>query len=352
MSTAARVGLVFFPYSLLVKTPLSLFAVLAIAVVVTLIRWRNETKNREEDIHFVSRLGQGIYQTAPLWVFLLVYWLMAIRSSINIGHRHVLATYPILFILAGSAAIGRGKHYRVLSILTLLSVVGLIVESFSVRPHYLAYFNALAGGPRQGYRHLVDSSLDWGQDLPSLKRWLDTHLPTTNDRPVVYLSYFGTGDPQHYGVEAQRLPHYPDWRPAGGPRHLDGGIYCISATMLQSVYGPAWGRWTNSYEKEYQRLTAQFDQQEKSQIGDASGEQLDQRNQGNDWSADFDRYEWLRFAKLCAYLRGRQPDDHVGYSILIYHLKDKQIEEALSGQVPDTNLSCGSKCSDTVAPSS
>ena len=46
------------------------------------------------------------------------------------------------------------------------------IESIKVAPDFLAYFNELAGGPANGYRHLVDSSLDWGQDLPKLKEWL------------------------------------------------------------------------------------------------------------------------------------------------------------------------------------
>lgn len=40
----------------------------------------------------------------------------------------------------------------------------------AVYPHYLAYFNELAGGPRNGYQSLVDSNLDWGQDLKELRR--------------------------------------------------------------------------------------------------------------------------------------------------------------------------------------
>ncbi|MFO1040840.1 MAG: hypothetical protein U0941_03590 [Planctomycetaceae bacterium] len=31
-------------------------------------------------------------------------------------------------------------------------------------PHQLAYFNEIAGGPLNGWRHLLGSNLDWGQD--------------------------------------------------------------------------------------------------------------------------------------------------------------------------------------------
>ena len=62
-----------------------------------------------------------------------------------------------------------------------------------VRPHYLAYFNESVGGPANGYKHLVDSSLDWGQDLPELKAWTN-RLPYDETRPAnFYLAYFRAG---------------------------------------------------------------------------------------------------------------------------------------------------------------
>ena len=67
-----------------------------------------------------------------------------------------------------------------------------------VHPHHLAYFNEIAGGPANGWRLLVDSNLDWGQDLKRLARWM-----RTNDVPRLKLSYFGSADPAYYGIEAQ-----------------------------------------------------------------------------------------------------------------------------------------------------
>ena len=49
----------------------------------------------------------------------------------------------------------------------------------------------------------------------------------------------------------------------------------------------------------------------------------------------FDRFAKLRFARLCAYLRQREPDDHVGHSMLIYRLSKEQIAEALEGAPPE-----------------
>ena len=46
---------------------------------------------------------------------------------------------------------------------TILSA--LFVTTLAIHPHYLSYFNALAGGPEDGYNVLIDSNVDWGQDL-------------------------------------------------------------------------------------------------------------------------------------------------------------------------------------------
>ena len=47
----------------------------------------------------------------------------------------------------------------------------------AVTPHYLAYFNTVSGGPAHGSEHLIDSNLDWGQDLVGLKRWPSSAAP-------------------------------------------------------------------------------------------------------------------------------------------------------------------------------
>ena len=54
-----------------------------------------------------------------------------------------------------------------------LAVAGwYVLEAVHLFPHYLAYFNLLPGGPVAGYRYLVDSNLDWGQNLWQLNDWM------------------------------------------------------------------------------------------------------------------------------------------------------------------------------------
>ncbi len=159
----------FFPYCWLVKTPLPTLALLVLSAGALWHRIVRSTATRR-------RLSRISYRLAPLLVFFVAYWTAAIATSLNLGERHLLPAYPALFVLIGAAGWWFSKS-RVAATLVTLAVLWLSVDSMRIWPDYLAYFNSLAGGPRSGYQHLVDSSLDWGQDLVGLKRWLDRNAP-------------------------------------------------------------------------------------------------------------------------------------------------------------------------------
>jgi hypothetical protein len=112
-----------------------------------------------------------------------------------------------------------------------LLAAGLAAESLAAAPDYLAFFNAAAGGSRGGVRHLGDSNLDWGQDLPLLAAWQARHP----DVPL-YLAYFGVVDPAFYGIRYRNLP---GGYPFGDVPSLPGegpAVVAISATKLQCIY--------------------------------------------------------------------------------------------------------------------
>jgi len=51
----------------------------------------------------------------------------------------------------------------------------LISVAFLAYPYYLQYFSECCGGAADGYKYLVDSNLDWGQDALRLKQFVDRH---------------------------------------------------------------------------------------------------------------------------------------------------------------------------------
>lgn len=207
----------YFLVALAIKTPLATLALLGAALV---------------------RLGLRARQGA--WVdeaFLLVPALFVLGFfSVNhqsIGLRYVLPILPFLFVLAGEVA--RAAAGRTLATGFVVAMAAwLAVASWSIHPHYLAYFNEAIGGPRNGYRYLVDSNLDWGQDLKGLKRFMDEH-----GIDEIALSYFGADSPARYGIAYRWLPSFvlanPD--PEGRVAPLEGWV-AVSATNLQGVYFP------------------------------------------------------------------------------------------------------------------
>lgn len=269
------------------------------------------------------------YRLAPLGVFAAIYGGFALASSLNIGHRHLLPLYPLLYVFAGAALVSARSRFGLALVLALAGWQA--VEAWRVRPHYLTYFNALAGGPQRGHRFLVDSSLDWGQGLPDLQRWLVAHA---GDRRV-YLSYFGSDDPVHAGIRATRVGDlYFDHAPVRAVLPaLEPGLYCVSATMLHRVYTQVRGPWTESYETEYRRLVAWLPgalAQTPTERRDAAGLPLDEAG----WIAELTRLEQLRFGRLCHWLERRRPDAVVANSIFIHTLDAAELQAALGVPEP------------------
>lgn len=317
----------FFPYCFLVKTPLPLFLILLLAAAAAPFAWRLQSK--QDGLPFKAAAVRGLYRTSPLWVLLAIYWVVAVNTRLNIGERHILPVYPATFILAGAAAFWLKRRYLAPASLVVAAVGLFALESARIWPDYLAYFNQIVGGPKNGYKHLVDSSLDWGQDLPALKQWLQANGLDRQKEVPVYLSYFGSGNPSFYGIEAERLPGYLDMDVTErGIMRLKGGVYCISATMLQMVPIFPRGHWSYDYEQQYQPLvhTAYLALADQGPGGAAS---LRRRTIPDEIKDQLRFFPYLQLGRLCAYLRTRTPDHFIGYSILVYRLTDQDVKQAL-----------------------
>jgi len=204
-----------------------------------------------------------------------------------------------------------------------------MADSAAIRPDYLAYFGLQAGGADEGYRHLVDSSLDWGMDLPALDRWLDEHNP--GGREPVFLAYFGNDNPRYHGIKARQLPGFYYRKPLEAHAY-EPGYYAISATLFQGVYVAALGRWNEIYERLYRYTWHNVELLQRSANNPALRRELLAKKPAAFWEAQYEDYAHMRFGRLCAWLRARgEPPHHVGHSIFIWKLDYRALEEALLG---------------------
>lgn len=151
---------------------------------------------------FSSTKGRGIInylETRPFYYYLLIlppiiYFLWSLTSHLNLGVRHILPIYPFIFILSGymiKVSIKRLNNIFKIILVTILLLH--ITSSILIYPHFLAYFNKLVGGPQNGAKYLVDSNLDWGQDLKNLEKYLKK-----NQIQSLCLSYFGSANISYY----------------------------------------------------------------------------------------------------------------------------------------------------------
>jgi hypothetical protein len=208
----------YFPVAFLVKTPLPTLVLLGAALIPLLVRRRS------------------IPLTLALYP--LVYVITALFSSVDIGYRHLLPILPFAYIMIGdvsrvvlSASVSRFTFH--VSRFTLYALIlWQAVGTALIYPAPLTFFNELAGGPGGGPRWLVDSNLDWGQNLWQLRDWM-----RAENVERVYYSHFSPARPQVYGVTADWLPPDPRAVPFASFDPAPG-IYAIGATTLQGVYTP------------------------------------------------------------------------------------------------------------------
>lgn len=201
--------------------------------------------------------------------FIALYWATSVNSPLNIGVRHILPTFPLIYSLTarqinkwltifapndldgflnklkffGKTLLSYGLKYSVVSLLIIWQFFSVVFAA----PYFLSYFNETIGGPANGYKYVVDSNMDWGQDFKRLVNWTNQ-----NNIKTLYVDYFG-GTVGEYYLDGRLVP----WSGENDRHLLPAGSYlAVSATFRQSCFGkPAPGfqypvcyQWLKNYE--------------------------------------------------------------------------------------------------------
>jgi hypothetical protein len=316
----------FFPVAAWFKTPIPAWIAMALAGVAAgqrgWLRFRDRAREGRGDTDRVA----GRYDLLPWIALIAVYGSIAMASKVNLGIRHLLPIYPAAFILTGlMARVSLPARWRRAIPALLLGWSGL--EVLAVRGEYLSYCNEFGGGSAAGHRVLVDSSYEWGQDLPAVEQWVAARRAVSRD--PLYLSYFGNADLRRFDLgDIVLLPQFFDLR-TNFDYTLRPGTYLISATMLHSMYGPLFGPWRATYEHLYQALLVD----DARRVADKSAPALTAEVQ----NARKVMFDALRFNRLCAYLRRRGPDGRVTNGVLVYELTADDLTRALRGPLPEND---------------
>ena len=180
---------------------------------------------------------RSLRRLSVLWLPPALLLLLGTTQVLNIGFRHMLPAIPFLLLLGANVAERvawlTARPQRA-AIATALLTVWLVFDVARIAPHYESFFNQLAGAWQNWSNLLVDSNLDWGQDLIELRQVMDARgIDTVN------LAYFGKAAPEAYGVRYRPLPSYLRFVEgreiaAYNPFTPEPGWYAISATALRT----------------------------------------------------------------------------------------------------------------------
>ena len=171
--------------------------------------------------------------------------------------RYGLPMLPFALIWASKTGRAFAQRDAFWGVLVAGCLAWSVAGSLWIYPHSNSYFNELSGGPEHGHELLIESNVEWGQDLVYLKQWLDRHPEA---RPL-HLAYFGRVDPRVIGIEFSLPPKGPGSRHRGpriGPDQQGPlpGWHAVSVNLLQRhgwavPDGKGGERWLNGSEFEY-----------------------------------------------------------------------------------------------------
>jgi hypothetical protein len=184
----------YFPLVYLMKEPAALHILTLAALLIALqqlLRRLRANSLRETLRHNFAEFS--------LALLLLVYWVMSMRSNLNIGVRHMIPVLPLTFALVGIisarhlSGIADGAWRTSSAALVAALLAWQTVSVLRVQPYHMAYFNEFAGGPENGWQRVIDSNADWGQDMGRLAKFVEQR-----GIDKLSLDYFGSSDANRY----------------------------------------------------------------------------------------------------------------------------------------------------------
>ncbi|MDR0608549.1 MAG: glycosyltransferase family 39 protein [Planctomycetaceae bacterium] len=232
----------YYLYALLVKTPLGTIGLFLLAIFCTLFQKSCNISWRDEMVILLPG------------IVLLVF--VSSQTGFSVHSRYIIPALPFFFIWISKVGKAFTMKRPVIATMASILLAWSILSSLSIYPHSLSYFNELAAiipttedknypkplpeisetawqrktfcqkaqylfsaGPRNGARHLLDSNIDWGQDLFYLEKWYQKHPEAKN----IKVAYWGS-----YPLNLTKIPSN-EMPPANNPQP---GWYALSVNYI------------------------------------------------------------------------------------------------------------------------
>lgn len=244
----------YYAYAILVKAPLGTLGLILLALIGSLFGCGSKADRRD----LLILLAPAV----------IIFVIASSKFGFSHHSRYILPCVPFVFIwISGLArhvvllwetapAIWRRRNvlpsisYRrwpsaSAGFATVCLLGWTTVSSLAVYPHSISHFNELAGGPKNGPSHLLNSNIDWGQDLLFLEEWIQDEGPSS-EMPIhlAFYNYYNPFDLKIEGIEP--------WPFRGDESHtlsseerlepelekVPNGLYAISVNLLYEFPWP------------------------------------------------------------------------------------------------------------------
>lgn len=263
----------FYLYALVVKVPLGTWVLAILAIYSKCIRCNRRCSWQDELV--------------VLLPFATVLMVASVETDYTAHFRYVLPVLGLSFVWCSQVANAATMMRPIFSAISVAAMIWIPISTVSNAPHWISYFNEIAGGSANGHFHLANSNSDWGQDLLYFAEWQANHAKGEE----ISLAYYGMLNPIHLGIPYKSLScsaeqvapatTLGDSESQGSSQSFRPGWYAVSTNFL--VGHPSW-----CYRPDGTR-------------------------------------SWLTEGRL-TWMQRLTPVDRAGYSIHIYHIKECDLE--------------------------
>ncbi|MCX8009318.1 MAG: hypothetical protein N3A54_06530, partial [Patescibacteria group bacterium] len=217
------VSLFMMPQIVFVKLPLPFILLILLGVwglvfrdrVLVVTQWLARYRSNGSSQHQHEQDDPVLYRSVPQyklrfrhegridteWTYVFVIPVVAIFFSAILFRmtplvRYVLPAFPFFALIVGSVFAGFRSRWKYG--LLVVCIVWMAWGVYRSHPHYIAFTNEFIPAHVR-FLYLVDSNLDWGQGLVSLRQYIEKNQPRS-----ALLSYFGRDDAALYGFVSDK----------------------------------------------------------------------------------------------------------------------------------------------------
>ena len=144
----------------LFKTPLTALLLLITAIIFLFVRKKNE--------------GHPNTMLFLLGLVFYFFFVLGFQNNVQIGIRHALMVYPLLYVLGGNI-VQLPFYQKRVKLFSSLAIIYSLATYYYFFPNLISYSNELIPIKKDAYKVMADSNLDFGQGSYALEKYLKSH---------------------------------------------------------------------------------------------------------------------------------------------------------------------------------